>query len=488
VPDTGERGAVSPAEARFEARMRRTGLWLGPLAAAAAAAAAHRLPAEQATLSAIMAFCAVWWLTEPIPMPATAFLAAAGAVFLGVAPAKQAFAAFGNPLVLLFFGSFFVAEAIKVQGLGSRLAAALARVARTRLSLLIGLSSATCLLSMWMSNVAATAVALPIAVAVADATGDRRFGACLVLGVAWGASVGGIGTPVGTPPNLIGMSALAEAGHPIGFLRWMALCVPLAAIMMVALWLVLGAFFGVRPSQSLPAVAAERLPWSQGEKAVAGALSAAVVAWLLPGLLEVIAPGAAVTEWVGDRLTEEVVALVCGCALFVLPGAARGGPARPALTWSEAARIDWGVIVLFGGGAVLGDLARSTGLAATWGESLMAWTGAETTWTMTALTTGAALLLSEATSNTATATLIAPLAVALAQAAGVSPIPPALGATLGASFGFMLPISTGPNAMAYATRMVRVPQMMRAGVMFDVLGFAIIVAGLRLLCPLLGLD
>lgn len=485
-----ERGAISPTEARVEAGARAIGLWLGPVAAALTWLLASGMPPDQRTLSSVMVLCAIWWLTEPIPMPATALLAAALAVVTGVAQAKQAFAAFGNPLLFLFVGSFFVAEAIKVHGLGRRLAGVLARRARGRLSLVVALSGSTCVLSMWMSNTAATAIALPIAVAAAEATGDRKLGTALVLGVAWGASVGGLGTPVGTPPNLIGLAALGQGGHHVGFLPWMAVCIPMVAVMMTAMWTLFGPILGVRRGQPLTwggAAPAARTPWSRAEKSIVAVLGAAIVGWLTPGVLEILVPGAAATKWIAAHLTEEVVGLTAGCALFALP-AGRGddGVPRRALTWSEATRIDWGVILLFGGGILLGDLARTTGLATTWGQAMVSWTGADSVWAMTALCTAAGIVLSEATSNTATATLIAPLAVALAQAAGVSPVAPALGATIGASFGFMLPISTGPNAMAYATGYVRVGQMIRAGVVFDILGFAIILAGLRLLLPLLG--
>ena len=482
-------GKVTDAEARFEAALRRHGFWLGPAAAVLVYALAGGLEPGQRVLSAVMVFCAVYWITEPIPMAATALVAAALCVVTGVASDKEAFAAFGNPLLFLFVGSFFLAEAMQVHGLGQRLADAVSRVARGRLSLVIALSGSACVMSMWMSNVAATAVTLPIAVAAAAATGDKRLGTALVLAVAYGASVGGIATPVGTPPNLIGIGALRAAGHDVEFLRWMTLCVPMAVLMLAALWLVLGATLGIRAGQPLPrAEERARRPWSRGEISVVAAFGVAIVGWLTPGVFEVAAPTSAATAWLKDHLTEEVVALLAGCSLFVLPGHARGDEPRPVLTWREAAGIDWGVILLFGGGILLGALAKTTGLSVVWGEAMIGLTGADSTWTLTALVTAASIILSEATSNTATATLAAPLAISLAEAAGVSVVPPALGATLGASFGFMLPISTGPNAMAYATGLVRVPQMMRAGIVFDVLGFLIILGGLRLLCPLLGLG
>ncbi|MCI0584053.1 MAG: SLC13 family permease, partial [Chloroflexi bacterium] len=305
--------------------------------------------------------------------------------------------------------------------------------------------------------------------------------------VAWGASVGGIGTPVGTPPNLIGLAAIRKAGFDLSFLEWMAIGVPLGLVMLGGMLLVLQKLLGV---EDAPIAQPERrdTAWLPGEKSVLVAVVIAMTGWLGPTILDLAFPGAFVSYWLTQHLTEEVVALVAGTVLFVLPGGTRDRPrSRPALTWIEAARIDWGVIFLFAGGILLGDLAGKNGLSDQWGRALVEATGASSTWTITALVTGIAIVLSELTSNTATATLMAPLAGSLALAAGAAPVPAMLGATLGSSFGFMLPISTGPNAMAYGTGRVTVRQMMQAGIVFDVVGFILIVAGLRLLCPILGL-
>jgi sodium-dependent dicarboxylate transporter 2/3/5 len=196
-----------------------------------------------------------------------------------------------------------------------------------------------------------------------------------------------------------------------------------------------------------------------------------------------MAPGTGAAVWAKAHMSEETVAIIAGCLLFVLPG----GGKRPALTWAEATRIDWGVILLFGGGIMLGDLAKTTGLMSAWGAELVELTGAHSMWAVVALCTGVAIVLSEATSNTATCVFMAPLAASLAVAAGHTPIPAVLGATIGSSFGFMMPISTAPNAMAYGTGKVSMGQMMRTGIVFDVIGFVVVVAGLRLLCPLLDL-
>lgn len=182
---------------------------------------------------------------------------------------------------------------------------------------------------------------------------------------------------------------------------------------------------------------------------------------------------------------ESIVAVLAAILLFMLPVNLREG--RFTLTWPDAARIDWGTILLFGGGLSLGALMDRTGVAAALGEQLKTTTGASSVWVLTAVAIGAGILLSEMTSNTTAATLLVPVVIASAKAAGVSPTPAAVGAILGASYGFMLPVSTPPNAIVYGSGLVPIPKMARAGVLFDILGFFTIWVGLRLLCPLLGM-
>jgi len=478
--------------AGFERRKQRVGLVLGPVLALGLGLAP--LDAASPALLGLMVLCVTWWLTEALPAAAVALCAAVGAVLLGIAKPEVAFGAFGTPLLYMFVGSFFIAEAMQVHGLGQRIGELVARRARGRLSFLIAIGTSAFVLSMLMSNTAATVILLPIALAMAPPRSDPavlarrdRFATALVLVVAWGASVGGLGTPVGTPPNGLGIAELRQRGLDLGFVEWMAVGVPMGLVMMVGLVAVVALFFGIRRGQPLPRAAAQAVarPWAPGERAVVIAFLLAITGWLAPTVAGLVAPGPVAT-WFKVHLTEEVVALIAGCSLFVLPGGTPAAPHRPALTWGEATRIEWGVILLFGGGILLGTLAKSTGLAEQWGRELVDATGASSTWTITALVTATSIVLSEATSNTATASMMAPLAGALASAAGAAPIPAVLGATLGASFGFMMPISTGPNALAYATGRVSVGEMVRAGIVFDVVGFFLIVGMLRVLCPLLG--
>jgi sodium-dependent dicarboxylate transporter 2/3/5 len=481
---------LSPAEVAFERLRRRAGLYVAPVAAIAVWLFTTDTPAHR--LAALMTCIGILWITEALPVAATALLAPAGAVLLGVAGAEEAFRAFGSPLLFLFVGSFLLAEAMQLHGLGERFARAVLSLVRSRRGAVAAVAAGSFALSLWISNTAATAVWLPIALSIARAARDRRFAAALVLAVAYGASVGGIGTPVGTPPNLIGIKALAGAGIELGFVRWMSVGVPIGLVMLSILVVLLGLRFGIGGDDLArgPVASGDPRPWSRAERATAAAFTVAVVLWVLPGILELLAPNSDSSRWTKVHLPEPVAGLVAAALLFLWPiapaGAGEIGPRR-ALTWEQATRIDWGTILLFGAGILLGELATRTGLAAEWGGALIEVTGSSSLWGITALVTAASIVLSELTNNTATANLMLPLTLSLAAAAGIPPGPPAHGATQGASFGFMLPISTAPNAMAYGTGQISVRQMMSAGVLFDVLGYLAILGGLRLLCPLLGL-
>ncbi|MEN9798065.1 MAG: Na(+)/dicarboxylate symporter [Pseudomonadota bacterium] len=462
--------------------------WWGLAAALGAAAAvwAWTAPAPHAKLAALFAATAVLWLTEALPPAVTALLAVALSVVLGIATAKEAFAALGSPVLYLFVGSFMVAEAIHLHGLGARFAEGLSRVARGRLGGLFATSGAAFLLSMWTSNAASTAVVLPLALNLGSSTKDTRYTAAQVLGVAWGASMGGLCTPVGTPPNLIAVRALAAAGTPLSFGKWMQVGVPVGLAMLAVMWALFAGVFRIRPGEALAEPPPARGTWSRGEWAAGTAFVLAVVLWTAPEILTLV--GIPFGRALKERLPEEVVALLAAALLFAWPVQGPGEPRRAALRWEDAARIDWGTVLLFGGGILLGDLAQKTGLSDAWGKALVSASGAQSGWAVVALVTGVSLVLSEFASNTASATLMVPLALALSSAAGTPPVPAVLGATLGASFGFMMPISTAPNAMAYGTGKISIRQMVKAGIVFDLVGYAVVVGMLRLLVPLLGLE
>jgi sodium-dependent dicarboxylate transporter 2/3/5 len=317
----------------------------------------------------------------------------------------------------------------------------------------------------------------------------------MMLMVAYAASIGGIGTPVGSPPNLIGLGLIRNlAGVDIGFFQWMALAVPLLVVMGVVLFVLL---YRLYPPESLTECAADLRHylrrqrealggWTWGQINTLIAFGVAVTLWVLPGVLGLfLDKSSAVMRFFDSRVPEAVAALLAASLLFVLPTNLRKG--QFTLDWEEGAKIDWGTLLLFGGGLSLGTLMFRTGVAEALGRTVSELTGASSLWGLTAAAVALGIVLSETTSNTAAANMVIPVVIALAQAAGVSPVPPALGACLGASYGFMLPVSTPPNAIVYGTGLVPISSMVRAGILFDLCGFVIIVVGLRILCPLLGL-
>jgi sodium-dependent dicarboxylate transporter 2/3/5 len=485
------------------------GFVLGPTAALVVWALPLPVLSEAHALAGILAWVVIYWITEPIPIPATALLAPVAAVALGVGGAKDVFAPFAHPVIFLFIGSFLIAEAMIVHGLDRRIAywvltRRIIGESPAMILLAVGLLSAG--ISLWVSNTATAAMMLPIATGILGAlAGARReaqdspvsptawrYSTALMLMVAYAASVGGLGTVIGTPPNLIGKGLIAERlGVDIGFVQWMQFGVPIVIMTFAALFVLL---YALHPPDlgSLTGVAAflarqrEALgPMGRGERNAAIAFATAVTLWLAPaGIVLIWGSDSGVAGWYDRHIPEAAVALIAAALLFVLPVDWRPG-GSPVLGTAE--RIDWGTILLFGSGLALGELMFKTGLSEAIGRGAAQWLGADSLWTLTAFAIALAIVLSELTSNTASATMVIPVVIAIAEGAGVSALPPALGACLGASFGFMLPISTPPNAIVYGSGLIPIQRMIRAGILLDLVGFAVILAALRILCPLLGL-
>jgi sodium-dependent dicarboxylate transporter 2/3/5 len=490
----------SPAEERFNARRRTVGLWLGPvvLVAMLAAPLPVSLPAHR--LAAILAMMVVLWVTEALPLAVTALLGPVLAVLLGVAPVRTAFAAFADPVIFLFIGGFMLAEAMFVHGVDRRIAyTALSWkwIGTSAPRVLLVYGAVGMLISMWMSNTATTAMMFPIGLSIvahlarAGASGARQFGMVVMLITSFAASTGGLGTPVGTPPNLIGIGMLErEAKVHITFFQWMAIGVPAAVLMfafVAAQFYFAGAKnvrLGEESGRLVRAELAKLGRLSRGQVNVLVAFGITVVLWVLPGLLALA--GLDETRFARDFVDaapESIAALIGALLLFLIPIDRRSK--RFTLTWDEALRIDWGIVLLYGGGLAMGGLAFSTGLAEAMGRGITGWLPSHGTVALTILFTATAIVLSEATSNTAAANMIVPVAIAVSQAAGVRPIEPVLGATLGASMGFMMPVSTPPNAIVYSSGFVPITAMMRYGIMLDIAGFVVITSLVLLLGPII---
>jgi sodium-dependent dicarboxylate transporter 2/3/5 len=489
----------SPAEEQFNNRRRTLGLFLGPLLLVALIAAPLPLPAPAHRLAGILAMMVVFWVTEALPLAITAMLGPVLAVMLRVVPVRTAFASFSDPVIFVFIGGFILAEAMFVHEVDKRIAyTALSQrfvgTSPTRILLVFG--GVTMLLSMWMSNTATTAMMYPIGLSMCahlargGAVGARQFALVVMLITSFGASIGGMGTPVGTPPNLIGIGMLQRlAGTNVTFFHWMALGVPVMILMFTfvavqfhfagARHVVINAASTVHVREQL----AQLGPMSRGEKNVMLAFAITVVLWVTPGLFSLAgADNSPLSQAFGQSIPESVAAMVGATLLFLLP--VDWKTRRFTLSWDEALKIDWGIIFLYGGGLAMGELAFQTGLAEAIGRGITSWLPSHNTTSLTMIFTGTAIVLSEATSNTAAANMIIPVAIAVSQASGVSPMEPAIGATLGASMGFMMPVSTPPNAIVYSSGFVPITKMMRYGIMLDIFGFFVIVALVLLLGPL----
>ena len=312
-----------------------------------------------------------------------------------------------------------------------------------------------------------------------------------MLLTSFGASVGGMATPVGTPPNLIGIGMLARlTGTRISFFTWMALGVPLVVTLFCVLMALLipGTSRGLIVGEGGAELVQEQLralgPTSRAQRNVLAAFGVTVLLWVFPGVLALAGLDHTQFARAYDRaMPEGIAAMVGALLLFLLPIEWRSR--KFTLTWDAAVGIDWGIVLLYGGGLAMGSLAFSTGLAEAMGRGITGWLPSHSTFALTALFTGTAIVLSETTSNTASANMVVPVAIAVAQAAGVRAMEPAIGATLGASMGFMMPISTAPNAIVYSSGFVPITAMMRYGIVLDLVAFVLIVAAVTIFGPIL---
>jgi sodium-dependent dicarboxylate transporter 2/3/5 len=456
------------------------------------------LSPEAHRLAAVLAAVVVLWVTEALPLPVTALLGASACVVLQVAPAKEVFAPFADPLMFLFIGAFILARGIFLHGLDRRLAYAvlsLPWVGARPSRILLAFGAATALISAWISNTATTAMMFGIGLSIlaalrapgAEVAIDPRYSTALMLMTSFAATIGGLATPVGTPPNLIGLGFIrSQLGVDIGFFRWMLIGVPIVVVLFLFSY---GFLRAVAPAgvRELPAgaelIRLERArvgPWTRGQRSVALAFGLTVALWVAPGIVAILAGEASeLYRGLSRRVPEGVAALIGAATLFVLPG--KDGPA---ITWKEATQIDWGVVLLYGGGFSLGVLSFQTGLAEAMGRGLTGLLPVDDRLGLLVASVLFATVLSETTSNTASANMVVPVVISIALAAGMDPLEPALGATLASSLGFMLPVSTPCNAIVYGSGYIPLGRMIRWGLALDLAGVIVIVCVVRTLSHL----
>ncbi|HEX8636651.1 MAG TPA: DASS family sodium-coupled anion symporter, partial [Pyrinomonadaceae bacterium] len=460
---------ISPAEARFERWRKRAGFFLAPFAFLIIYFAPLNLKPEAHSLAAIISVVIILWICESLPMPITALIGAALCVLFKVADARTVFAPFADPLMFLFIGSFILARAIFLHDLDKRFAfgvLSLKIIGARPSRILFAFGAVTAFISAWISNTATTAMMFAIGMSIITflfkqekETGikiSRNYATAMMLITSFSASIGGLATPIGTPPNVIGLGFIRQLlGAEISFFKWMLIGVPVVVVLYLFLYLYLNylAPAGVKEiAGSAEMIGREKAnlgAWTRAQKSTVFAFGTAVALWIFSGLIALVAGDQSeIYKAINSRLPEAVGAIAGAVLLFLLPGNA---PGEKAITWAEAVKIDWGVVLLYGGGFALGVLSFQTGLAEAIGVNLTALLPLNGEFGLLVASVIVAVLISETTSNTASANMVVPVVIAIARAQGADPLIPALGATFGASLGFMLPVSTPCNAIVYGS-------------------------------------
>jgi sodium-dependent dicarboxylate transporter 2/3/5 len=427
-------------------------------------------------VAATGAWMAIWWMTEALPLAGTALLPLVLFPALDVQPLPQTASDYAHPLIFLFLGGFLLARAMHVWELDRRIALAVVRwVGTAPTRTIAALMLVPAFVSMWVSNTATAMVMLPIggAIVAARSVGpyadDSHFAPALMLGIAYAATIGGMGTLIGTPPNALFAGYMSTThGVQIGFARWMLVGVPMVLIMLPVAWIVLTriAFRVSRataPDSGAAAGIGETRPLDRGARLTAAIMAATALAWIARPMVEDLVPGVTITD-AGIAVTAAVL-------LFAIPAAPSQG--RFLLSWSEAVQIRWDVLILFGGG-----LALAGAIAAT---DLDAWLGARLTaldalpLVVTLLLLGALVVFAgELASNTAMAAVLLPVAGAAAHSLGLPVVLLTLPVALYATLGFMLPVATPPNAIIFGTGAVSIRQMIRAGLILNLVGIVMV--------------
>lgn len=455
---------------------------------------------EAMRVAATTLWMAIWWITEAMPIPVTSLLPLVLLPLTGALTAAQASAGYSNTLIFVFIGGFMIALALERWNLHRRIALYIITVvgcSPTRI--ILGFMAATGFLSMWISNTATAMMMMPMGAAViaqmssllsnarnpgADgAQGGKGFGTALMLGIAYAASIGGIATLVGTPPNIVLAGAAQElAGVEVTFAKWMMIGLPLSLIGLAATWFYLTQIAYRTSNKAIPGgldVIKGELrnlgPMSSSERWVLLVFGLVAFAWITqPWLIEPIFP----------KVNDAVIAILGALVLFAIPARRADGKPTFLLDWESAVRLPWGIVLLFGGGLAIADAFKSTGLTVWLGESLTAFGGLPSLLVLLVVVT-MVIFLTEVTSNTASATMLMPVMAALALGLGINPLLLMAPTAIAASCAFMLPVATPPNAIVFGTGQVTISEMARAGLWLNLGGIVLITAVCYWLMPIL---
>ena len=448
-------------------------LFLGPVLAAAVffSLQVNGWQSSACWTAGLTVLCATWWIFEPIPIPATSLIPLAVLPITGVLTPAQVGESYGSPLVLLLMGGFILSTAMEKSGAHRRIALNMVNLfgGNSSRRLVFGFMAAAAVLSMWISNTATTLMLLPVALAVIEKSDDDSLAIPLLLGIAYAASVGGIGTPIGTPPNLVFQEIYRQnTGTEIPFLTWMSWGLPVVMVFVPLIGIWLTRRLNYKGAIDMPAVGA----WQTEEQRVFIVFALTALAWVTRSQ-----PFGGWSGWLGlPGANDASVALLAVVAMFLVPD----GKGKRLLDWETAARIPWGMLILFGGGIAIAKGFVVSGLSAALGDLLAGLAG----WhilIMMAIICLTITFLTEMTSNTATTTLMLPILAAAALAADIDPALLMVPAAMSASCAFMLPVATAPNTIVFSTGRFATRIMAREGMALNIVGAGVI----SVLCYLL---
>lgn len=467
----------------------RIGLFLGPVLAAIAVLATHPsigawggLSADASWVLGLLLWMATWWVTLAVDPAVTGLLPFVVLALIGIGKPSEIATPYANDVMFLFGGGALLALALDRGGMSRRFAEGLIAVAGTRpIAVLAAIMLATTLLSAFVSNLATAATMLPLAIALGararEFAGNRddqaiagasRFSTSLLLGVAFGASIGGALTPIGSPPNPIAIEWLAKNGVEMDFIRWLRFSIPATAVMLPLAVLVLGVWLFPARGVEVPRASARIAPITRDGWIALAVFLCAVFAWVTREYWRKLAPG----------VSDGTIAIVSATALFLAPSVLRRG--EGVLAPRDFAQVPWRVLVLFGGGLCLADAMQRTGLSASLGTVFQS-AGALPSIGVLLVVVAVLVFASEVASNTALAAMAVPIVGAIAPGLGVAPEQLVIAAVFAASWAFAMPVGTPPNALVFASGHVHVRDMMRAGLVLDVIAIIVIVVLAKLL-------
>ncbi|AWH75668.1 anion transporter [Dokdonia sp. Dokd-P16] len=472
---------------------RKVGFIIGPLLCIILLAAPIELinPAIDKVI-AVALWMIIWWVTEAVSISVTALIPLALFPLLGIGDIKDVASNYANPIVYLFFGGFVIALALEKVNLHKRIALSILKITGTKANgIILGFMIATGLMSMWISNTASTVVMLPIAVSVIqllidDEDGftknDRNFALSIMLGIAFGANIGGMATLIGTPPNSVMLAFLNESYNiDIGFFQWMKMGVPFSFILMIITYFMITRVFyknnlgNIGKSGNIIQTELDKLgPVSKGEKVVLIIFLLTAFSWMLRSYLNNLLPDI--------TLTDTTISVIAALLMFIVPIDYKKGSFP--LNWEDTSRLPWGILILFGGGLALASGLAQSGFIDMIGSYISQqedWS----MWVVTAVLIFLMLFMTELMSNVALVTILVPLVVGIAIGMDVPILQMVIPVTLASSCAFMLPMATPPNAIVFASGHVRVGQMARVGVVLNLISVGLLFALAYYVVPVL---